>query len=915
MNLKNTGFLLLISSIANLLQGQEVYIMVDQFGYRPHDTKVAVLANPVEGYNEADEYIPGDSLYLINENSGSIVFSSVPAPYNNGKVDVTSGDIGWWFDFSMIQDSGSYHIYDPKNEVSSYSFRIHPDVYQDVLKASIKMFYYQRLGISHIAKYAGEWTDNAAYQQDSVARYVMDRTNEDLFLDLRGGWMDAGDHNKYVTFVGTALHILLNTYTDHPDLFTDDLNIPESGNGIPDIIDEIKWEVDWIMRMQDTLDGGVYIKMGNLDGDLVDYEKIFPSEDKRNRYYGPKCTSSTIYAASIFAHMALVLEKFRAHFSDYIPELIKRSYLALEYYQNHPKQTNCDDQTIRAGDADRGEVHQRNHEGLTYLYLYMSTREDSLHSIAKTKALTLPIGDSPCAEALLSYATSMPYESDITMQLRGKKLKTRDNSVFYPGDHLYRASVPSSYYSWGGNSKRANAGSLAYDFIQYGIDSSNHLNYHERGINLLHYFHGVNPLNKVYLTNMYPYGADNCVSQIYHNWFTHNSRWDENPAPGYLPGGPNASYTGSLSPPKNQPLDKCYFDFNEHGSPKNAWEVTEPMCHYQAHYVRLVASYTKENCDPGPATGLRLVDDSITMYPEAFVNLFCEIFPGNICNRELIWISEDTSVVKVNSLGGVLAKEAGTTKIIVTHRSNPSLSDTATIIVKKCERTTFLLSPEIIPGTIHASYYNNSCADDPSYFDTTPGNSGECCRDDDVDIQFSSIGGSNVGWIATGEWLEYTVDIKNTGHYKLETQISSASTGGSFTLSYKNGENICTVNCPVTGGWQVWQTVENACYLEKGRKTIRIYIDEGGFNINRLLFKLETGVEDGKDLPNLSSGYYIVIVNDIMGRYLGSFTLNGEDFYQKARQFARNNHKNGIYVFKLINEQNIYFEKLYLLPE
>lgn len=135
----------------------------------------------------------------------------------------------------------------------------------------------------------------------------------------------------------------------------------------------------------------------------------------------------------------------------------------------------------------------------------------------------------------------------------------------------------------------------------------------------IHYFHGVNPLNMVYLTNMGAFGAEKSVSQIYHTWFTHGSDWDEvgsslyGPPPGIVPGGPNPNYSvdgccpsgcGSaannakcssvdLTQVTNQPKQKSFLEFNE-GWPLNSWSVTENSMGYQAEYVRLLSKFIAE---------------------------------------------------------------------------------------------------------------------------------------------------------------------------------------------------------------------------------------------------------------------------------------------------------------------------------
>jgi len=132
----------------------------------------------------------------------------------------------------------------------------------------------------------------------------------------------------------------------------------------------------------------------------------------------------------------------------------------------------------------------------------------------------------------------------------------------------------------------------------------------------VHYIHGLNPLGFVYLSNMFDYGATTGVTTFFHTWFSHGSAlWDKvgvskyGPAPGFLTGGPNPSYTvdgccasgcgagnscdsESLSPPLGQPAQKAYKDFNA-SWPINSWSVTENSCGYQVAYIRLLSKFVK----------------------------------------------------------------------------------------------------------------------------------------------------------------------------------------------------------------------------------------------------------------------------------------------------------------------------------
>ena len=151
----------------------------------------------------------------------------------------------------------------------------------------------------------------------------------------------------------------------------------------------------------------------------------------------------------------------------------------------------------------------------------------------------------------------------------------------------------------------------------------------------IHYIHGVNPLNMVYLSNMYAFGGDNTVNEFYHTWFCNGSaKWDRvgkslyGPPPGFVTGGANPGYdwaeccpggcgssannalclSESISPPKDQPNQKSYKDFNT-SWPLNSWEITENSCGYQVSYIRLFSKFVTAGLDcHGDSAGTARID-------------------------------------------------------------------------------------------------------------------------------------------------------------------------------------------------------------------------------------------------------------------------------------------------------------------
>ncbi|VUX45236.1 Glycosyl hydrolase 9 family protein [Candidatus Defluviicoccus seviourii] len=580
-------------------------IRVDQFGYRPADPKVAVLSDPARGFNPVAGYRPSRSLEVRQVGTGAIVFRGVSKAWNEGRIDPSSGDRGWWFDFSAVRAPGDYVIYDADQHVRSGVFRIAADVYAPVLKAAMRAFFYNRSGHAKARPHADPcWVDDAADpgpSEERRARSIEHPEDETLVRDVRGGWFDAGDTNKYVTFAAEPVHQLLAAYRGRPQIWKDDFNIPESGNGVADILDEVRWEIAWLKRMQ-VEDGGVLIKVGSLDF----HETSPPSADRRPRYYGPVCSSSTIAAAGMFAHAALVFGQVQ-ELKPEAEELQARAVAAWGHYRRAPKSSQCDEQKIKAGDADLSLEQQAGLSVVAAVYLFALTREPAYASYIRAhKNAAQPFGPGgwngyrPAeGEALVFYATLSEADPAVRSAIIERKLSDlatrRDLYGFYPERDLYRSYLPDQAYHWGSNRVRAQIGSINLELAQapFAIDDDS---YRTRALTALQYLHGVNPLGIVYLSNMYALGAERSVNEIFHGWFADGTAFDNaltsacGPPPGYLVGGPNAAYSGPLSPPRRHPPQKAYRDWNG-GWPDRSWEITEPSISYQASYVKLLSKF------------------------------------------------------------------------------------------------------------------------------------------------------------------------------------------------------------------------------------------------------------------------------------------------------------------------------------
>ncbi len=145
-------------------------------------------------------------------------------------------------------------------------------------------------------------------------------------------------------------------------------------------------------------------------------------------------------------------------------------------------------------------------------------------------------------------------------------------------------------------------------------------------------------------------------------------------------------------------------------------------------------------------------------------------------------------------------------------------------------------SPAAVPGRVEAENYD---LDGPgvAYNDSTSGNSGGAHRNEDVDIQVSSQGGFNVGWIAAGEWMRYSVNVASSGSYTLTLSVASQSAGGSLHVEVGGVDVSGPLAFPATGGWQTWTTVTIPdVQLVAGSRQLRVVADTSSFNLDWLEF-------------------------------------------------------------------------------
>ncbi|HET7542872.1 MAG TPA: glycoside hydrolase family 9 protein [Polyangiaceae bacterium] len=607
------------------------FIVVDQFGYLPDAEKIAVVRDPQTGFDAADSFSPGPSYSLVDARTGQAAFSAPVTSWNDGATDNSSGDKAWWFDFSQVTAPGTYYVLDSERGVRSDLFEISESVYREVLKRAVRSFFYQRVGQAKDAKWAGaQWADAASHVgpgQDHECRAFSAKDDASSAKDLWGGWFDAGDFNKYTNWTASYVVALLRAYVENKAAWGDDYEIPESGNGIPDVLDEAKWGLDYLSRLQNS-DGSVLSIVGEASASP-------PSSAKDPSYYGPASTSATLSTAGAYALGASVLGSLgKAELGAYVNDLQSRALKAWTWADANPNVVFKNNDSA-SGSAGLGSGQQETDdygrsmmklESAVYLYQltkdakyrdYFDAHYASAHLIANNN-FAYPF--EAATQSALLYYTSLEGATDAVRSAISKSYAAGMNSDGNFKAHDGKVDPYFAYmkdYTWGSNATKSNQGSMFYDMVTFGVDPSKDDDSRRLAARYVHYLHGVNPLSFVYLSNMFDYGAARGVTTFFHTWFAHGSAlWEKvgvskyGPPPGYLTGGPNPSYSVDgccpsgcsglscdsepLSPPKNQPAQKSYKDFNT-SWPINSWSVTENSCGYQVAYIRLLSKFVKAN--------------------------------------------------------------------------------------------------------------------------------------------------------------------------------------------------------------------------------------------------------------------------------------------------------------------------------
>ncbi|SHI43631.1 endoglucanase [Butyrivibrio fibrisolvens DSM 3071] len=226
-------------STAVSVQSISPCILVDQNGYRTGASKL-VLFN----WKEQDrELLP--SIFEIKRVSDDVTVFTASITWPD------DGNVGNGY-FTDFQTDGEYYIY-ADGMGDSCSFAIGDNVYDTIYESSLRQYYLNRCGVALTQEYAGDDARGICHSDLATLE-----SNSSVTLDITGGWHLDSNADRDVETGCLIIDNLLLAYEMNPDVFKTDSGIPESGDDVPDMLDEVRYEAEWLLKMQDSKTGGVY---------------------------------------------------------------------------------------------------------------------------------------------------------------------------------------------------------------------------------------------------------------------------------------------------------------------------------------------------------------------------------------------------------------------------------------------------------------------------------------------------------------------------------------------------------------------------------------------------------------------------------------------------------------------------------
>ena len=539
-------------------------IFLNQIGYLPNHQKIATtIVTPTSQ--------PHPSFRVHSQEHSAIVLEgrlSTPA------LDSASGDITAQADFSSVTSPGTYRL--EIAGVHSDPFTIGSDVYADALRLTARSYYGQRCGCDVDL---GNGYKHPACHLKGAFDPTSGRTGK---VPNSGGWHDAGDYGRYVVNSGLSTGTLLWAWEMYPEaLHSLDLNIPESGRGIPDFLAEIKWNLDWMLSMQDPTDGGVWHKQTSLHFCAF----IMPQDDHLvSEIIGTNSApyKSTCATANLAAVMAIAARCYQPFYPAYAVRCLTAARSAWSWTRKFPNVVFKNPPTVLTGEYGDGNCSDE----LLWASaeLFRTTREpqfaaatlESIKPLLPTLKIGVPNWGDVASMGLWTYAFATSAKpTSITAAIQRATQASAAELIERARTSGYGNSLSIADYHWGSNSNAGNQSLLLLVANRFHPDKAAL----DAALSNLHYLVGRNCFGVSWVTQLglrpfqHPHHRPSAADGIAAPW------------PGLLSAGPNAHGGDSVADtlPKAPPMRMWVDD-------QRAYSMNEIAINWNAPLVFLLAA-------------------------------------------------------------------------------------------------------------------------------------------------------------------------------------------------------------------------------------------------------------------------------------------------------------------------------------
>ncbi|MBC7888233.1 MAG: glycoside hydrolase family 9 protein [Ferruginibacter sp.] len=554
---------LLLTTLPFAMQAQEVTakIKLNQIGFYPHAPKLAIVTGQI---TETRFFITSPNLRdtVFRGNLGDEKQSA----YSSNKTRTA--------DFSSFSKKGSFVLTVP-GEGKSYIFQITGEANKAAAVAVLKGYYFQRASMPLEEKYAGKWNRSTFHPDDRVYIHPSAATAErpeGTSIATPGGWYDAGDYNKYIVNSGITMGTILSAYEDFPVYFNQlKTNIPESGDAVPDILNEVIYNLRWMLSMQDPNDGGVYNKCTNANFDGM----VMPGITKAKRYVVQKGTAATLDFAAVTAQAARILQKYKKQLPGLADSCIAAGKKAWQWALQHPAMEynqNAMNQNFKPAISTGGYGDRNfNDEWLwAAAELFLTTKADSFYKVVEVHLKDNVNLQGWGSVGMMAYYSFCRFSDNLPAPYAATLSSMKDKIVGIANNYMDKTRANAFQtvmgqsardFGWGSNSTAANQGILLINAYLLTKEKK----YIDHALTNADYLLGRNATGYCFVTGigtkptMFPHHRQSTADGI------------ADPVPGLVAGGPNPSMQ-----------DKCKYEFTE---PETAYTDTD--CSYASNEIAI----------------------------------------------------------------------------------------------------------------------------------------------------------------------------------------------------------------------------------------------------------------------------------------------------------------------------------------